>query len=283
MPQYVSAPETVRRYLGQGSESAMARRVANWLIRWRPAVHRADYHPRLLDSSRACGACHSLGGDDPSSPLGYISWQKSGYDTGDPSTTVTCQDCHMMRHMTGKPVRDPGRAVAWGPVRPSSRSHLFLGGNVVAANAFGDPEMAAMDHAYNEQALRVGFARVDATPRAVAVTIAVRSELIGHNFPGLESQLRYGWVQIKAFDGADNLVAETAPPKGAADFDGPSPLIMAPTMDPGRGILRPHATLELEARLGVPDGRRVARLVAEVHQGMDPEPIAIAAERVASP
>jgi hypothetical protein len=274
MPQYVSAPETVRRYLGQGSNGKLAHEVGNWLIRWRPDVHKADYHSEILDSSRACEGCHSLGGDDPSTPLVYVSWQHSAYRTNEAATTVSCQDCHMTRHMTGKRVRDPERAVAWGPVRPNSRSHLFLGGNVRAAIELGDMDLARLEHAYNEQAMSVQFLKVDALAGAINATLSVRSTLIGHNFPGLESQIRYGWVQVKAFDAADNLLGTTDPPRGAADFDGPSPLIMAPMEDPGRGILGSQGTLELRARLGVPSSPPVAYLRAEVHHGMDPDPIA---------
>ena len=58
---------------------------------------------------------------------------------------------------------------------------------------------------------------------------------------------------------------------------------MAPMSDPGRGILRANATLELRTRLVVPESARVARVVAEVHQGMDPDPIATGTEVVGIP
>ena len=61
IPQFVSAPETVRRYIGQGSKSALGREIADLLIRWRPSVHSADYHAPVLDRSESCMPCHSMG------------------------------------------------------------------------------------------------------------------------------------------------------------------------------------------------------------------------------
>lgn len=279
-PFYVSAPETVRRYFFQGSRSALARSIANYLIRWRPAVHARDYHSPVLDDSRACLACHSLGIDSPDVPhMTYYGWEHSEFNTGDPKTTVSCQDCHMVRGMTGKPVNESARQVPWGPSRPGARSHLFLGGNVAAAKAAGDEKMVALEHDMNAHAATLSVTHVQPESDALDVTVSVRSELVGHFFPALETRLRYGWVELEALDASGNVLARTRPPKDSEDFGSPSPLIMASVTDTKQAnqrLVAPRGSRELTGRVMLPPGAQVETVVAELHQFVDPAPIATA-------
>ena len=279
-PLFVSAPETVRRYLGQGSSSPLARQIANWLIRWRPQVHARDYHSPVLDDSRACLPCHSLGMDSPDVPhMTYYGWEHSSFNTGDPKTTVECQDCHMARHATGQQVNEWARMVPWGPSRPHARSHLFLGGNVAAARTLGDAELATQEHELNAGAASVAVARVAREGSAVTVTVTVRSEHIGHYFPALETNLRYGWVQLQALDAAGNELAHTPRPRDSEDYGCASPLIMASVTDPkpdNQRLIAAGASRELVGRLTVPAGATIDRIVAELHDVIDPQPLATA-------
>jgi hypothetical protein len=286
-PFYVSAPETVRRYFFQGSRSALARTIANYLIRWRPAVHSADYHSPVLDDSRACLACHSLGIDSPDVPhMTYYGWEHSAFNTGDPKTTVQCQDCHMVRRMTGKPVNESAKQVDWGPSRPGARSHLFLGGNVAVARTSGDTGMAELEHELNTQAATVEVTRVQPEGDELAVTVNVKSLLVGHFFPALETRLRFGWVELKAVDAAGAVLASTRPPKDSEDFGCPSPLIMASVTDTKAGnqrLLPPGGERELVGRIALPPGAKVDAVVAELHQFVDPSPIATTRMAVHAP
>jgi hypothetical protein len=277
-PFYVSAPETVRRYFFQGSRSAWERRIANYLIRWRPAVHSRDYHSPVLDDSRACLACHSLGIDSPDVPhMTYYAWEHSAFNTGDPKTTVSCQDCHMVRHMTGAPVNEMARMVPWGPERPAARSHLFLGGNVASALAFGDRELAQQEHELNASAASVTVSRVRSNADALDVTVSVRSELVGHSFPALETKLRYGWVELKAIDASGSVIASSPRPKDSEDFGCASPLIMSSVDDPKRDTQRligPRASREFTGHIALPGGALVDSVIAELHNSVDPSPLA---------
>jgi hypothetical protein len=286
-PFYVSAPETVRRYLFQGSSNPLARRIANYLIRWRPSVHSLDYHSPVLDDSRACLACHSLGIDSADVPhMTYYGWEHSAFATGDPKTTVSCQDCHMVRHMTGKPVNESARMVPWGPVRPNARSHLFLGGNVMAANAVHDEGLAREEHDLNASAASVSVSRIERTSDVLNVTVSVHSNLVGHFFPALETKLRYGWVELRALDAAGNVLASSPRPKDSEDFGCASPLIMASLDDPkpdNERLVSPRASREFIGHVVLPAGAALDRVVAELHEFVDPTPIAAAVRAMSSP
>lgn len=279
-PFFVSAPETVRRYLFQGSQNRLARTIANYLIRWRPSIHSADYHSPVLDDSRACLPCHSLGIDSPDVPhMTYYGWEHSPFNTGKVATTVHCQDCHMVNRMTGLRADEAGRQVPWGPIRRGVRSHLFVGGNVQAASSFHDEDLARREHALNALAASVAVSRVERVADVLNVTVAVRSEQVGHYFPALETQLRYGWVQLTAFDAAGKVLGSTPKPRDSQDFGCASPLIMASTDDPkpdNRRLVEPRSSREFTGHLSLPAGAQVDRVLAELHQFVDPSPIASA-------
>lgn len=277
-PFYVSAPETVRRYLGQGSGNPLSHQIANWLIRWRPEVHRADYHSKVLDSSLACYGCHSLGVDDPHVPhLTYLSWEKSSFNTHDPATTTTCQDCHMTRHMTGEPVRDPYRFVPWGPVHANGRSHLFLGGNARETAELKDDDLSILEHEFNTHAATLRITHAEQAQDMLNVTVAVRTDLVGHTFPALETEVRYAWVTITALDADGKKITWTRPPKGYADFGSESPLIMASTDDfkpDTQRLIEAKSTREFVGHLHIPSGAKVAQVQAELSESTDPKPFA---------
>ncbi len=279
-PYFVSAPETVRRYLFQGSRSPLGRRVANWLIRWRPQIHTSDYHSPVLDDSRACLPCHSLGIDSPDVPhMTYYGWEHSPFNTGDARTTVQCQDCHMVQNMTGDPVSESARRVPWGPSHPGARSHLFVGGNEMAARHLNDEDLARRQHEMNLRAVSLAVSRVTRAADRLEVTVSVRSELVGHYFPALETQLRYAWVELQAQDAAGNVLARTDKPRDSLDFGCASPLIMASPDDPkpdNQRLVAPRTAREFQGHVEVPAGAVVSRVVAELHQFVDSKPIAVA-------
>ncbi len=279
-PLFVSAPETVRRYLGQGSKNRFAHAISNWLIRWRPQVHARDYHSPVLDDSRGCLPCHSLGMDSPDVPhMTYYGWEHSSYKTNDPKTTVECQDCHMVRRMTGEPVNEWASMVPWGPPRPHARSHLFLGGNVRMAETLGDPKLAVEEHELNAQAAKVAVSRVAREGDVVNVTVSVQTELIGHYFPALETKLRYGWVELQALDAAGKVLGHTPAPRDSDDFGCASPLIMASVVDPkpdNERLVAPRSAREFKGHIKVPAGAEIDRIVADLHVFVDPQPIATA-------
>ena len=287
IPQFVSAPETVRRYFGQGSKNQWARLVADWLIRWRPSVHSHDYHAPVLDRSEACMPCHSMGTLDagPEIPRKvFISWRESPYHTDNPATTVSCMDCHMSHKMTGKPVHELVRQVPWGPLRPGGVSHQMIGGNVTGAQDLGEKDIAKLQHEMNKKAVKIAIRDVAAQADGLDVTVAVSNEMVGHYFPAMETHNRYAWVEIRAIDAAGQVLVATAKPKSEEDFDGESPLIFRCTQQPKPEcdtLIRPKATREYKAHVKVPAGARAVNIEALLHFSLDPQPLATATRPVA--
>ena len=280
-PFFVSAPETVRRYLGQGSKNRFARAISSWLIRWRPQVHARDYHSPVLDDSRGCLPCHSLGMDSPDVPhMTYYGWEHSSFNTGDRKTTVECQDCHMVRRMTGEPRERVGEHGPLGPapppraLAPLPRRQRRRGPARSATRSSRREE-----HELNAQAAKVAVSRVSRAGDVVHVTVTVRSELVGHYFPALETKLRYGWVELQALDAAGKVLGRSPPPRDSDDFGCASPLIMASVTDPkpdNQRLVAPRAARELVGRVEVPAGVEIDRIVAELRESVDPQPIATA-------
>ncbi|MBX3026423.1 hypothetical protein KF840_16055 [bacterium] len=279
-PFYVSAPETVRRYIGQNAANPIARLVGDYLIRWRPAMHRRDYHSPFLDTSQACQGCHGVSFDAPETPhKTYPDWEASPYNSPDASQRVECQDCHMVREATGRPVREPGRLVPWGPVRGQRRSHLFLGGNAAANVLFDDHDAAARQRELARRALRLELdaARIDGDRVRARVTLT--NVGVGHGFPGMETVQRYAFLRVAAFDAAGALIAEGPQPTAEwKEGEQPSPVLFR-FVD--QHTLRVHGDTTVPAKesrtydayVDLPPGSPpVARVEVRLGQNFDPEP-----------
>jgi hypothetical protein len=283
-PLYVSAPETVRRYIGQGAANPAARVIGDYLIRWRPAVHRSDYHSPFLNTSQVCQGCHGVSFDAPETPhKTYPDWEASPYNTKDPSARVECQDCHMVREMTGGPVREPDRLVPWGPVRAQRRSHLFLGGNARANTLFQDADVAVRQRDLARRALRMTLDSATVENDRVRARVTVSNERIGHAFPAMETVQRFAFVRVAAFDSNGRLIVESPTPTAELTDDTGSPVlfrfvdqrslrIYRDTTVPARQSRSYEAFVDLPA--GAPP---VARVEAWLGHNFDPEPFLVAA------
>lgn len=285
---YVSAPETVQRYLGQNSATGLVRRIGDLLIRWRPEVHRRDYRAPFLHQVAACVGCHGES---------YESWRASPYagqaTVGDhegyrssEGEGVSCQDCHMAREPKALPVREPDRLVPWGDIRPQRRQHVWRGGNARAAILFGDEEGAKLDRGLRDGMLTLRILEVRREAFYVKVTVALSNDKVGHHFPSGEGgDARNQWLQLETLDRDGRPVAVTlAPDTRAPDFD--------QREAPGRGIALIHQrgmtgqAAEQDTRvppkqertyhLSVPDGAGLARVRVSVRSTFDPAFIASA-------
>lgn len=278
IPLYVSAPETVRRYLGQASAQPALRWLGNALIRWRPEVHRRDHHAPLLDRSEACSGCHGAAGNSPDLPVRtYADWQTSPYA----GRATECQDCHMARRIGQDPVKEPGSLVDWGPVRPQRRSHLFLGGNVKASETYRDRDLARLEHEFGVGAVSV---RVQAKRGAAGVEVEakVRNERAGHLFPSVDSNIRYAWVRIAVTDAQGKVLAETSPPREGPLHESETILFRCLDGDFGKRCDSAVPPLgERTVRITLPAAaERAAEVRAGVFQLFDPQPLAEAAAPV---
>jgi hypothetical protein len=281
---YVSAPGTVRRYLGQGAANAALRRIGNWLIRWRPGMHARDYKTPFLEGSEVCKGCHGL--HPEMSP--YNRWKESRFGRGGAKGVTACQDCHMSRAMTGDPVRQPGALVPWGPTREQRRTHLFTGGNVLAAEEARDDDMAEKEHDLAARGIRVSVDGWEATGGVVTAHVTVRSELVGHAFPTSEVGTRTGALRVVALDASGAVIGEARPSNvegGRGErldlaFFLPGIELDTPIVD---RRLSPGEVRSIDVKIALGDrAGELRRVRAELSSTFDPRPLATG-ERGSSP
>lgn len=157
-------------------------------------AHRTAYS-KLHTRSGFCGTCHSQTHptrgflvDDT-----YGEWAASTFA----KQNITCQDCHMPKRRA--------QAAKGGPMRDDARAHTFAGGNVRA----GVPALA--------RAMLRRAARVQVTTgrerarRGDKLTVEARVTNIGagHAIPTGMPELRRMWLELRAVDGAGQVVAAT--------------------------------------------------------------------------
>ncbi len=282
-PFYISAPETVRRYIGQASSNPFVRWVSDYLITWRPEIHRRDYHSPFMDGSRMCQGCHGAATDAPEAPdKTYPDWEASDFNTSDPSERVECQDCHMVGRLTGRPVKEPGRLVPWGPVRAQRRSHLFLGGNATASLRFESPETAEKQRDLGRRSLQLTLEDAAVEGRRVSARVTLKNDLIGHFFPAYESLFRFAFIRLVAIDEAGNVIAESPRPDTAhAEVPG-TPVLYRWVNEQKLTIIKdttipPHESRTFEAWVDLPaDSPAIARIEARLGHNFDPEEFLVA-------
>lgn len=281
LPYYVSAPQTVRRYLGEDSENPVVHWVWKLLVRWRPTVHRHDYHSPVLRTSIACMPCHSEGALDlvhavPNKT--YRSWEVSRFNTDDPSTSVTCQNCHMVRVMTGEKASEPGRLVPWGPIRTHQPNHLFLGGNRTVPDLLKDDAFSTIQHDLNRQIATVAITGMRRQADGVVVDLRVAStKIVGHDLPSMGAQNRWLWVSITVEDSAGKRIGYTKPPEKGDDRGSESPVIFRCIDHPSPDcdtLLRPGEPRAFTAQVKLAPGARPAKVTATLWLSVDREAIA---------
>jgi hypothetical protein len=282
-PFYISAPETVRRYFGQGSSNPLARWIGDYLITWRPEVHRRDYHSPFIDGSRMCQGCHGAATDAHEAPdKTYPDWEASDYNASDPKDRVECHDCHMVAEVTARPVKEPGRLVPWGPVRAQRRSHLFLGGNAAASLRFDSPETAEKQRELGRRTLQLTIEDTAIEGGRLRARVALENEGVGHYFPAYESLFRFAFIRLVALDAAGNVIVQSPRPDTAhADVPG-TPILYRWVNEQKMTILKdttiaPHEKRSFEAWVDLPaEAPAVARVEARLGHNFDPEEFLVA-------
>lgn len=207
------------------------------------ALHEFIYSP-FHKTGDFCGTCHDVGNvaitrqpdgtywynainqATPSEDLHtqfplertYSEWKLSSFanggvnmggrfgGTGGPVVS-TCQDCHMPKN--------DGQACVFAPVRPDVSSHDFAGASswvleIIKLYGANDPNV-------NPAALDVGVAKakdmlsraasLDATQQAGRLTVRVTNES-GHKLPTGHIEGRRVFVNVRLFDGGNNVICE---------------------------------------------------------------------------
>ncbi len=190
----------------------------------------SDFHPtsysELHTRSEFCGLCHNVSHAANKLPIEttYSEWKNSPYNTGDPETTVNCQDCHMRQRpgvpATGKTERpdNPGKAAINGPDRPHIWTHYFVGGNAIVTKLMGSEvnSKMAVERLRNAADLEVIKSRFYKKESLSYLKIKVINSGAGHYLPTGITEVRQMWLDVKITDAGGKTIFRS----GALDKDG---------------------------------------------------------------
>ncbi|MEW6087264.1 MAG: multiheme c-type cytochrome [bacterium] len=191
---------------------------------------KSDYHPtkysELFTKAEFCGLCHNVShaGNKLFLEQTYTEWERSQYNTGDPKTTVVCQDCHMRQKpgfpSTGKTARpdNPGKSADDGLSRDHIWTHYFVGGNSIIPKILGSDihSTMAIERLTNAADLEI-IKDVNYKKGGLAkIMVKVINSGAGHYIPTGLTELRQVWLDIKITDKGENIIFKS----GALDPNG---------------------------------------------------------------
>jgi len=174
----------------------------------------SDFHPtkysELHTKSEFCGLCHNVTHAANKLPLEhtYDEWKNSPYNTGDPTTTVNCQDCHMRQRpgipATGKTMRpdNPGKAADKGPDRKHIWTHYFVGANTLVTKLLKSDLHAQMAIERLQNAADLELIKSDSYKRNKLSHISVKviNSGAGHYLPTGLTEVRQMWLDVRISD-----------------------------------------------------------------------------------
>ncbi len=187
-------------------------------------IHETQFS-ELHTRSEFCGACHNVTHAVTDTPLEttYVEWRESPYNSGDPQTSVQCQDCHMRQlpgvPATGKTERpdNPGKACTTGPEREHIWAHNKVGGNVALPTLLGNEAVARMAEERLKNAADLAIvAEGLAGGELGAITVEVVNSGAGHYLPTGLTEVRQMWLAVTVEDDQGHLVFSS----GAVDEEG---------------------------------------------------------------
>jgi len=212
--------------------------------------HSTGYS-ELHTRGEICGMCHDVNHAHNIMAIEntYSEWRTGPYNTGDPETTVTCQDCHMRQTpkypSTGSTVRPelPGYAAPkemGAKERKHIWQHYFVGGNLAVTAMLGYNPQAAMAEARLKNSVTVEF-----IPNGKAVKgglyrmhVKVTNSGAGHYLPTGLTFVREMWLDVTVRDAGGNTVFRS----GALDDDGniePGSVVYKTVLGTGGKELKP--------------------------------------------
>lgn len=180
----------------------------------------SNYHPtkysELHTKSEFCGLCHNVSHAANKLPIErtYEEWKNSPYNTGNPETTVNCQDCHMRQRpgipTTGKTKRpdNPGKACNDGPDRNHIWTHYFVGANAIVTKLLGSNLHAQMAIERLQNAADLEIIKGDSYRKAELSHIKVKviNSGAGHYLPTGLTEVRQIWLEVKITDAIGRII-----------------------------------------------------------------------------
>ena len=186
----------------------------------------SDLHTR----SEMCGMCHDVTHTMNGLPLErtYTEWREGPYNTGDPETTVYCQDCHM-RQLPGVPATgstgrpdNPGVSAIGGKERNHIYTHYHVGGNAALPALFeGGEENAEMAVERLQNCATVEIIAPDNLMIWQNTTLQVKVNNVGagHYIPTGVSEIREVWLEIVVKDAFENIIFQSGQVDGKGSVD----------------------------------------------------------------
>lgn len=193
----------------------------------------SSFHPtkfsELHTRSEFCALCHNVSHAANLTPIErtYDEWKGSPYNTGDPATTVHCQDCHMRQTptvpATGKTERpdNPGFACDGGPKRPHVSTHYLVGGNTLVGKGFSDEihvKMATdrLKNAADIEIIKSGRYRINSMAN---IKVKVTNSGAGHYLPTGMTEIREMWLEVRVVDKVGRLIFHSGYVDDNGDMD----------------------------------------------------------------
>jgi len=147
--------------------------------------HAEAYNRGFYATSEFCAVCHEATNPATGLPVmtTYSEWRESPYNTGDPATTTTCQDCHMSRQQ---------KTVAQSPI---PRRVAELPGLVEQPNLADHSLLANAPAVDMKIATNCGGAA-----NTCEVDVTIHNVGAGHDLPTGDTELRHLWLEVRGFD-----------------------------------------------------------------------------------
>jgi hypothetical protein len=181
-------------------------------------VHPTKYSA-LHTRSEFCGLCHNVSHAYNKLPIEatYDEWKNSPYNTGDPETTINCQDCHMRQRpgvpATGKTERpdNPGKPSKYGPWRKHIWTHYFVGANAIITKELGSSNHAEMAVQNLRNAADIEIIKNSILKKNEISTLQVKviNSGAGHYLPTGITEIRQMWLYVKITDSNGTLLFQS--------------------------------------------------------------------------
>jgi hypothetical protein len=224
---------------------------------------QSELHTR----SEFCGMCHDVNHAHNIMAIEntYSEWRTGPYNTGDPATTVTCQDCHMRQTpefpSTGSTARPdvPGYAAPeamGGKQRKHIWQHNFVGGNLAVTALLGYHPHAKMAEERLEHSCTVEFmGEKTATKGGIyRMPIKVINSGAGHYLPTGLTYVRQMWLDVTVRDSKGKLLYRSGALDDKGEID-PAAVVYRSVL--GKSGDKPEATTFLPEATQVIADRRI--------------------------
>jgi hypothetical protein len=176
-----------------GYAVGLGQRISDRFMLLQPAAHQLRWNSVVTNTPEFCGTCHSQSTPPFVAESGhslvlqdtYGEWARSRFNSTDPATRKSCQDCHM-----------PANENRWTSLGQKTPSHYFAGGSVDIARLSGARERLklATDLLANTASLALDVQQCGSNN--IELRAQVTNFGAGHNLPTGVTDLREVWLEV---------------------------------------------------------------------------------------